>query len=186
MPIDVGSLAPDFTLKDQTGKPRSLKEFRGRLVVLYFYPEDDTPLCTTQACQFRDATPELVKANAVVLGISPQGVASKRAFAEKFGLPIVLLADDLPDAEHPRVSTRYGAWGEKNSYGKIIIGMARTTYLIDTDGRVAKRWDRVKTPKHGEAVLAAVQELRARSDQTPSGATKKSAAQRHKSVSYPS
>lgn len=167
MPIDVGSIAPDFTLKDQTGKPRSLKDYRGRIVMLYFYPEDDTPLCTTQACQFRDNTPNLAKAGAIVLGISPQGVASKRAFADKFELPFPLLADDQPSPERPRVSTLYGAWGEKNMYGKTIIGMARTTYLIDVDGRVAKRWDRVKTPKHGAAVLAAVRELRAGSSGTP-------------------
>lgn len=161
MPIDVGSIAPDFSLKDQHGKARSLKEFRGRIVVLYFYPEDDTPLCTTQACQFRDAAPALSKANAIVLGISPQGVASKRAFADKFGLPFILLADDQPSPARPKVSTRYGAWGEKQIYGNTIIGMARTTYLIDVDGRVAKRWDRVKTPKHGAAVLAAVEALHA-------------------------
>ena len=167
MPIDVGALAPDFTLPDQSGRPRSLREFRGQTVVLYFYPEDDTPLCTAQACQFRDRFPDFRKLDTVVLGISPQGVASKRAFADKFDLPLVLLADDKPSPDRPRVSTRYGAWGEKNSYGKIIIGMARTTYLIGPDGRVIRRWDRVKTPRHGDAVLAA---LRERGD----GAKKKS------------
>jgi len=179
MPIDVGSIASDFTLKDQSGKPRSLKDYRGRIVVLYFYPEDDTPLCTTQACQFRDNTPDLAEAGAVVLGISPQGVASKRAFADKFELPFPLLADDEPSPDRPRVSTRYGAWGEKNMYGKTIIGMARTTYLIDADGRVAKRWDRVKTPKHGAVVLAAVREFQAgskgTSERKPSSRAKKAA-----------
>jgi thioredoxin-dependent peroxiredoxin len=160
MPIEVDSIAPDFTLPDQSGKSRSLRDYRGQVVVLYFYPEDDTPLCTTQACQFRDRFPDFRELNATVIGISPQGVASKRSFADKFDLPITLLADDKPSPDKPRVSTRYGAWGEKNSYGKTIIGMARTTYLIGPDGRVIRRWDRVKTPRHGDAVLAAVQNLK--------------------------
>ena len=92
--IEVGSLAPDFSLKDQAGKHRALKDFRGRMVVLYFYPEDDTPLCTGQACQFRDHHPDFTKVKAVVLGVSPQDVASKEMFAEKHALPFILLADD--------------------------------------------------------------------------------------------
>lgn len=157
--IEVGSLAPDFTLKDQTGKARTLKDYRGRAVVLYFYPEDDTPLCTTQACQFRDRFPDFSSVNAVVLGVSPQDVASKKAFADKYNLPFAMLADDKPSPDNPKVSTLYGTWGEKKTYGRTIIGMARTTYLIGPDGRVAKRWDRVKTPKHGDAVLEAVRAL---------------------------
>jgi peroxiredoxin Q/BCP len=162
MPLfDAGTLAPDFSLKDQFGKSRSLKDYRGRIVVLYFYPEDDTPLCTGQACQFRDHHPDFSKIKAVVIGISPQGVASKRAFAEKHALPFILLADDQLGPKGPKVSVQYGAWGEKNMYGKIVRGMMRTTYLIDTTGRVVRRWDRVKTPGHAAAVLAAVKALHA-------------------------
>lgn len=159
--IEVGSLAPDFLLKDQFGKSRALKDYRGRVVVLYFYPEDDTPLCTGQACQFRDHQPDFSKIKAVVIGVSPQGVASKRAFAEKHALAFVLLADEPVGGKGPRVSTLYGAWGEKNMYGRVVTGMARTTYLIDATGRVARRWDRVKTPGHAAKVLAAVKALHA-------------------------
>lgn len=156
--IEPGEKAPAFALKDQHGTTRRLSEFRGSWVVMYFYPEDDTPLCTTQACQFRDVTPELKKLGGVVLGVSPQGVESKRAFAEKFDVPFAMLADEKMTERGPAVSVAYGAWGEKNMYGKIVRSMLRTTYLISPDGKVARRWDRVKTPGHGEKVLAAVRE----------------------------
>lgn len=162
MPLfDAGTLAPDFALKDQFGKSRALKDYRGRLVVLYFYPEDDTPLCTGQACQFRDHLPDFSKIKAVVIGISPQGVASKRLFADKHALPFVLLADDQLGPKGPKVGVQYGAWGEKNMYGKLVRGMMRTTYLIDATGRIVHRWDRVKTPGHAAKVLAAVKALHA-------------------------
>lgn len=154
--IEPGERAPAFALKDQRGTVRRLSEYRGSMVVIYFYPEDDTPLCTTQACQFRDVTPELKKCGAVVLGISPQGVESKKAFAEKVQLPFAVLADDKMTEKGPAVSVAYGAWGEKNMYGKIVRSMLRTTYLIGADGKVIKRWDRVKTPGHGEKVLEVV------------------------------
>lgn len=154
--IEPGEKAPAFALKDQHGKVRRLSEYRGSRVVIYFYPEDDTPLCTTQACQFRDVTPELKKLGAVVLGISPQDVESKKAFAEKFELPFAVLADDKMTEKGPAVSVAYGAWGEKNMYGKIVRSMLRTTYLIGPDGKVIRRWDRVKTPQHGDKVLEAV------------------------------
>lgn len=157
--VEAGDRAPAFTLPDQSGAKRTLAEFRGGPVVIYFYPEDDTPLCTTQACGLRDVHGEMRKLGAEVIGISPDSVESHAAFAEKFRLPFVLLAD-VPDAKGtPRVCARYGAWGEKNMYGKTVIGMLRTTYVIDADGRVAKRWDRVKTPGHAERVLEAVREL---------------------------
>ncbi|MCC6426111.1 MAG: peroxiredoxin [Phycisphaerales bacterium] len=154
-PIEVGQLAPEFALKDQSGKTRSLSDYRGRIVVIYFYPEDDTPLCTTQACQFRDHHPDFVKVKAAILGVSPQDVESHLAFARHHALPFPLLAD-VPDASgSPGMCVRYGVWREKNMYGKKVVGMVRTTYLIDAQGRVARRWDSVKTPRHSETVLAA-------------------------------
>ena len=135
--IPVGSPAPDFTLRDSRGKRHALSDFRGRCVVLYFYPEDDTPLCTTQACQFRDHHPDFSKIKSVVLGISPDDQASHADFAAKHALPFTLLADDPDGDGNPKVSTRYGAWGDKNMYGKIVRAMLRTTYLISPDGNIA-------------------------------------------------
>jgi peroxiredoxin Q/BCP len=160
MPLaEVGSIAPNFSLLDQAGKHRALKDYRGHIVVLYFYPEDDTPLCTNQACQFRDHHPDFSKVKAVVLGVSPQGVGSKKAFADKHALDFPILADDQPSPERPRVSTLYGVWGEKSMYGRTFVGMSRTTFLIDPNGKIVRRWDRVKTPGHAAAVLAAVRAL---------------------------
>jgi thioredoxin-dependent peroxiredoxin len=157
--IDPGQTVPDFTLPDQHGTPRSLSDYRGKAVALYFYPEDDTPLCTEESCQFRDFSGQFAKFNAVVIGVSPQDSASKQAFAAKFSLPFPLLADVPGSDGTPRVSAILGAWREKNMYGRRFIGMARTTYLIDAEGRVARRWDSVKTPGHGQAVLEAVKTL---------------------------
>jgi peroxiredoxin Q/BCP len=157
--IEVGQAAPDFSLKDQSGKTRSLSDYRGRIVVIYFYPEDDTPLCTAQACQFRDHHPDFVKVKAVVLGISPQGVDSKLAFVQHHALPFTLLADTPDAAGSPPVCVKFGAWREKSMYGRKVTGMVRTTYLIDPEGRVARRWDSVKTPRHSDAVLAAARAL---------------------------
>ncbi|QOI99454.1 MAG: peroxiredoxin [Phycisphaeraceae bacterium] len=171
--IETGKPAPAFTLKDQHGKSHALKDYRGQTVVLYFYPEDDTPLCTAQACQFRDHHPEFTKIKAVVLGISPQGVDSKRAFADTHALPFTLLADDAGGPAGPKVSVLYGAWGDKNMYGKAVRGMARTTYLIGPDGKVVRRWDRVKTPGHAAAVLGAVKALQSGERLTVLGTPKK-------------
>lgn len=159
--IPVGSPAPAFTLTDAKGKKHALSDFRGRPLVIYFYPEDDTPLCTKQACQFRDAHPDFSKLGCEVIGISPDDSAAHAAFASKYKLPFLLLVDDKLAGGEPKISTLYGAWGEKNMYGNIVRGMLRTTYLIGPDGKVARRWDRVKTPGHAAKVLAAVKELRA-------------------------
>jgi peroxiredoxin Q/BCP len=158
-PINPNSPAPNFTLRDAYGEKHALSDFHGRAVVLYFYPEDDTPLCTAQACQFRDHHPDFSKIGCAIIGISPDDQASHADFAEKHRLPFTLLADEKDAKGNPKVSTLYGAWGEKNMYGKIVRGMLRTTYLIAPDGTVAKRWDRVKTPGHAAAVLAAVKEI---------------------------
>ncbi len=157
--IDVGRAAPEFSLKDQAGKTHRLSDYRGRTVVLYFYPEDDTPLCTAQACQFRDHHPDFTKIKSVVLGVSPQDSASHARFAAMHALPFTLLADGAPAGGGPAVCERFGVWREKTMYGKKVTGMVRTTYLIGPDGKVARRWDAVKTPGHAARVLEAVRAL---------------------------
>ena len=149
--IDVGRKAPAFTLNDQTGKSHALKDYAGSFVVLYFYPKDDTPGCTKQACQFRDDLTKFKRAKAVVLGVSPQDVKSKDKFASKYDLNFPILAD-----LESKVCEKYGVWQEKSMYGRTYMGVVRTTYLIGPDGKVVERWDKVKVPKHAEAVLQAI------------------------------
>ena len=149
--IEPGKKAPAFTLKDQDGKTHRLADYAGRPVVLYFYPKDDTPGCTKESCAFRDNLPAFKKGNAVVLGVSILDEASKARFAAKHGLNFPLLAD----ADHA-VAEKYGVWQKKSLYGRSFMGIARTTYLIDGDGKVVKRWDNVKVDGHAEAVLAAL------------------------------
>lgn len=129
----VGAMAPDFTLTSDTGEPVSLAQFRGRKVILYFYPKDDTPGCTTQSCGFRDAYPQIEEKNAVVLGVSPDGQKSHQKFKTKFDLPFTLLVDD----EHT-VAEAYGVWGEKSMYGKKYMGITRSHFVIDEEGRIAQ------------------------------------------------
>ena len=148
--LTTGSDAPGFTLKDQSGADVSLAGLAGKWVVLYFYPRDDTPGCTREACNFRDSHAELVAAGAVVLGMSPDKEAAHRKFAEKYGLPFQLLVD----TENHDVAGAYGAWGLKKNYGKEYEGMIRSTVLISPEGKVAKVWARVKPDAHGEEVLA--------------------------------
>ena len=152
--IEPGRKAPAFSLRDQQGKTHSLKDYAGRPVVLYFYPKDDTPGCTTEACGFRDALPDFSKVKATVLGISILDTASKAKFAAKHGLTFPLLAD-----EDHAVAEKYGAWQEKSMYGRKYMGVARITYLIDGDGKVARRWDKVSVGTHADEVLAAVKGL---------------------------
>ena len=154
MIVEAGDSAPSFTLQDQDGNPVSLTDFRGQPVVLYFYPKDDTPGCTTQACGIRDHWGEFEDAGAAVLGVSPDDVDSHAAFRERHGLPHTLLAD--PDHA---VMERYGAWGEKVLYGKRTIGVIRSSVLIGPDGTVVKVWKRVQAKKHAEQVLKALREL---------------------------
>jgi peroxiredoxin Q/BCP len=151
-----GDVAPDVALPDETGTVHHLADQRGRWTVLYFYPEDDTPGCTTEACQFRDLTPHYADTGADVWGVSPDGATSHRKFREKFDLPFTLLSD--PDHD---VSTRYGAWAEKTNYGKTYMGIVRSSYLIDPDGRIARAWPKVKADGHAAAVLEALEEARA-------------------------
>lgn len=180
--IEPGEMAPNFKLQDQFGKTHTLRDYRGRTVVLYFYPEDDTPLCTAQACQFRDHHPDFTKIKAVVLGISPDSVASHSAFVGKHALPFTLLADVRGRDGAPTTCTAFGAWAEKNMYGNKVVGMLRTTYVIDPKGRVARRWDRVKTPGHAAAVLGAVRSLHAGDNLVVGGkiAAKRAAPSRQK------
>ena len=128
----VGSLAPDFTLPADDGSTVRLSDLRGRRVVLYFYPKDDTPGCTTQACGFRDNYVEIMEKDAIVFGISPDGVNSHVKFRTKFDLPFRLLADE----EH-KVAELYGVWGEKNNYGKTYFGIIRSHFVVDTEGKIA-------------------------------------------------
>lgn len=150
-----GELAPDFALADETGALHALADQRGRWTVIYFYPADDTPGCTTEACQFRDVDAQVRDTGAEVWGISPDGAASHRKFREKFELPFTLLSD-----EDHAVAERYGAWTLKTNYGREYMGIQRSTFLIDPDGRVARSWPRVKADGHAAEVLAALAESR--------------------------
>src|SRR5688500_847003 len=152
--IDPGKKAPAFSLPDQAGKTHNLADYAGQPVVLYFYPKDDTPGCTTESCAFQDNLPKFKKGKAAVLGVSVLDSKSKAKFADKYGLKFPLLAD-----EDHAVIEKYGVWQEKSMYGKKYMGVARTTYLIGPDGKVVKRWDGVKVDGHAEEVLAAVQQL---------------------------
>lgn len=147
----VGTLAPDFTLADGAGRTHSLSQYRGSPVVLYFYPKDDTPGCTTEACGFRDAHHTYTVKNVVVLGVSPDSSASHQRFSEKFNLPFTLLAD-----EDHKVAEAYGVWREKSMYGRKYMGVARVTFLIDKDGRIQRVFDPVKPDGHEREVLAAL------------------------------
>lgn len=153
--IEPASRAPAFTLPDAEGVRRSLKEFLGVPVVLYFYPKDDTSGCTKEACAFRDLHPEFRRIGAAVLGVSPDPADRHAAFAAKYDLPFTLLAD-VPKDGTPAVCEKYGVWQEKSMYGRRYMGVVRTTYLIDATGTVARRWDRVKVPGHAEEVVAAL------------------------------
>jgi peroxiredoxin Q/BCP len=157
--IAPGRKAPPFSAPDQSGTVRTLKEFAGRPVVLYFYPKDDTPGCTVEACGFRDAWSRFRKAGAEVLGVSPDGEASHARFVRKFRLPFALLADEPVGKRAPRISAAYGCWQEKSMYGRTFMGVVRTTYVIGPDGRIAARFDKVKPEGHADEVLAAIAAL---------------------------
>ncbi len=143
--------APEFTLTSDRGEAISLSAFRGKKVVLYFYPKDDTPGCTTEACSFRDAYDDMLAKGAVVMGVSPDKEASHGRFRDKYGLPFYLLSD--PDHA---VAEAYGAWGEKVRYGKTYEGILRTTFVIDENGVVSRVFPNVKPDGHAQQVLAAL------------------------------
>ncbi|NLX97229.1 MAG: thioredoxin-dependent thiol peroxidase [Rhodopirellula sp.] len=152
--IEPGKNAPDFTLPADDGTKVKLSALLGNPVVLYFYPRDDTPGCTSEACAFRDRKNELVKLGAKVLGVSTDDVTSHEKFRDKFSLNFPLLAD----TEH-KVAEKYGAWREKTRFGKTSMGIQRSTYLIDAEGVVRKVWKSVKVEGHDEAVIAALEAL---------------------------
>lgn len=152
--IEPGNKAPAFTLPDDQGHKVKLSDLKGSPVVLYFYPRDDTPGCTKEACAFRDRYDELEQAGVRLLGVSGDSAESHTKFRTKYELPFPLLVD----AEH-KLSEKYGAWREKNMYGKKSMGIQRSTFLIDADGKVAKVWKRVRVDGHDDQVLEAVREL---------------------------
>lgn len=155
MAIEEGKPAPDFTLEDAGGNPVSLRDHRGRYVVVYFYPRDDTPGCTKEACGFRDLHEPIRARGAEVIGISPDDGAAHRKFIDKHALPFTLLCD--PEHE---VMAQYGAWGEKTMYGKKTVGVIRSTVIVAPDGTVAKRWKRVsRAADHPAKVLEALEGL---------------------------
>jgi peroxiredoxin Q/BCP len=149
--IEVGKKAPDFKLKDADGKEVKLSDFRGKKVVLYFYPKDDTPGCTRESCDFRDAIGDFERAGAVILGISPDEVESHRKFRDKYGLPFALLADPERQAIEA-----YGVWKEKNMYGKKYMGVERSTFVIDEKGVLLKEVRKVKVEGHAAQMLEEV------------------------------
>lgn len=152
--LEPGTKAPAFTLTADDGSKVRLSDFAGKPIVLYFYPKDDTPGCTREACAFRDAKADLKKAGAVVLGVSADNTESHVEFRDKYKLNFPLLSD--PDH---KIADKYGAWREKNMYGKKSMGIQRSTYLIDPAGKVARVWKRVKVDGHDQQVLAALGEL---------------------------
>jgi peroxiredoxin Q/BCP len=152
--IEEGQEAPDFTLPDQDGNEVTLSELRGQPVVLYFYPKADTPGCTTQACGIRDHRNDYEGTGARVVGVSPDTVTAQKKFAEKYRLDFTLLAD-----ENHEVADLYGVWGEKKMYGKTYLGVQRATFLIDTDGKVAKVFPKVSPKTHDDVVLEALGQL---------------------------
>ncbi len=151
MSITAGRTAPDFELPDDGGTPRRLSDYRGRPVILYFYPADDTPGCTKEACNFRDDYSAYTKAGVTILGVSPDSVKSHSKFKAKYGLPFPLLAD-----EGHAICTKYGVWGRKKFMGREFDGVLRTTFLIDKDGKISKVFEDVRPAEHSTEVLSAL------------------------------
>jgi len=149
--LEVGTKAPAFSLPDQNGTVHTLEEYKGKKVVLYFYPKDNTSGCSKQACGFAELYPQFTEKGAVVIGISKDSVASHKKFEEKFGLPFTLLSD----VELAAIKA-YDVWQEKNMYGKITMGVVRTTYLIDEDGVITKTFGKVKAAENPEKMLAEI------------------------------
>lgn len=152
--IEPPAKAPAFSLKATDGATVKLAGLQGKAVVLYFYPKDDTPGCTTEACAFRDRLPEIQKLGAIVLGVSPDDAASHKKFSDKFSLNFPLLVD----TDH-KLAEKYGAWREKNMYGKVSMGIQRSTFLIDAQGAVVKVWKKVSVDGHDQQVIDALQTL---------------------------
>jgi thioredoxin-dependent peroxiredoxin len=152
--MQVGDKAPSFKTKDQNGKTVSLSDYKGKWLAIYFYPADDTPVCTVQSCNLRDNYALLKKTGIEIVGISPDGEKSHKKFETKFDLPFTLLAD-----ESRAILEKYGVWGEKNMYGNIVIGVHRTTFLIDPKGVIRKIFLKPKNKAHAEEIVKAYTEL---------------------------
>ncbi len=148
---EVGKKVTNFKLQDQNGKTISLSDYKGKNVVLYFYPKDNTSGCTKEACNFRDEFPKFKDINAVILGVSPDSVESHKKFAEKYDLPFTLLSD-----EKKEVLKKYEVWQEKSMYGKKYMGVVRTTYIIDHEGKIKKIFNKVKVDGHNKEVIEAI------------------------------
>lgn len=146
--LDIGTKAPAFSLPDQDGKIHRLEDYKGKKVILYFYPKDNTPGCSKQACSFGDLYPQFLEKGAVVIGVSKDSVASHKRFEEKYGLPFTLLSDTELES-----IKKYDVWQEKNNYGKISMGVVRTTYLIDEDGMIIKAFGKVKAAENPAQML---------------------------------
>jgi peroxiredoxin Q/BCP len=153
MPIPAGIPAPDFILTDENGTERRLSDYRGQLVILYFYPKDDTPGCTTEACNFRDDYSAYVEAGVTVLGVSPDTAKSHMKFKQKYQLPFPLLAD----VDHA-ICEKYGVWGERQFMGRNYMGVLRTTFLIDANGKIKKVFEKVRPAEHSVELLASIKE----------------------------
>ena len=151
--LEIGTVAPDFTLPDQNGASHSLSDYRGQKVILYFYPKDNTAGCTKQACNFKELMPQFREKGAVILGVSKDSVASHKRFEEKYGLPFTLLSD-----EEKTVIQTYDVWKEKKNYGKVSMGVVRTTYLIDESGTIVRAFDKVKAADNPAQMLGELQE----------------------------
>ena len=151
MKLNVGETAPDFSLPGSSGQTINLNSLKGQKVVIFFYPKDDTPGCTIEACEFRDRSDEIIAKDTKILGISPDNLESHDKFINKFDLNFELLAD-----EDNLVATNYGAWGEKNMYGKVTIGMKRMTFLVDEKGAIEKIWGKVKPEGHAQQIIDAI------------------------------
>ena len=154
MSIKMGLKAPSFKLNNQDGKKVSLTDFKGKNIVLYFYPKDNTSGCTKEACNFRDEFPKFGKLNAVILGVSPDSVESHLKFKNKYKLPFDLLSD-----EKKEVLKKYDVWKEKSMYGRKYMGVERTTFIVDGNGKIAKIFPKVKVDKHNAEVMGALKEL---------------------------
>lgn len=154
MKLTIGEKAPDFEVEDQSGETQSLKQYKGQWVLLYFYPKDDTPGCTKEACAFRDNFPAFKKLKAVVLGVSVDALTKHKKFIEKYQLPFTLLADT-----EKKVVEAYGVWGKKKFMGREYLGTFRTSFLIDPVGKIAKIYEDVKPEQHAEEVLEDIKTL---------------------------
>lgn len=154
MSLKAGTKAPSFSLPDQNNNKISLSDLKGKNVVLYFYPKDDTSGCTMEACQFRDAFPEFKNINAEVIGVSPDSAESHKKFIKKYGLPFILLSD-----EKKSVLEKYDVWKEKSMYGRKYMGVERTTFIVDKEGKIRNIFNKVKVPDHDKQVLEALKEL---------------------------